>query len=131
MVQERMKRGVALLGKKDVEDMLATEEVIEVNCHFCNDTYSFSADEIRVSLDEVQTAAAADTRGVDADEECGGGVDDKEHMQVGGAEEDLFLPPFTASGELWRTVNDAWGTWKEPGEEADLVDAETTAQAQK
>lgn len=53
-LQERMKRAVAALGEKEVEDLIKKQGNIEVTCAFCNDTYQFTKDQI----DELSTASA-------------------------------------------------------------------------
>ena len=38
---------LAGLGKKDLEELIAEGEPLEVNCRFCNSTYTFSPEELR------------------------------------------------------------------------------------
>ncbi|EIE19291.1 heat shock protein 33, partial [Coccomyxa subellipsoidea C-169] len=45
-LKERMKRAVALLGPKEVQEILATQGKIEVSCEFCRETYQFAQDEV-------------------------------------------------------------------------------------
>ena len=47
--KERMARGIASLGKKEIEE-LSSEENVEVVCHFCNRKYQFSREEIEEML---------------------------------------------------------------------------------
>ncbi|MBO4782833.1 MAG: Hsp33 family molecular chaperone HslO, partial [Lachnospiraceae bacterium] len=35
---------------KDIEEMIADNKPIEVNCHFCNTTYSFTPEELAILL---------------------------------------------------------------------------------
>ena len=45
--KERMKEGLASIGKEELEDILKTEGKIEVVCHFCNKKYEFTEAELR------------------------------------------------------------------------------------
>ncbi len=45
--KERVTRAVASLGRKDLEDLIARGETIEVNCEFCDSHYYFTVDELR------------------------------------------------------------------------------------
>ncbi|MCR5823201.1 MAG: Hsp33 family molecular chaperone HslO [Lachnospiraceae bacterium] len=49
--KDRISRVLAGLGKKDLEDIIKEGKDIEVNCHFCEKTYSFSPDELREILE--------------------------------------------------------------------------------
>lgn len=42
----RMERGLISIGKKELEEITQEEETIELVCHFCNEKYYFSKDEI-------------------------------------------------------------------------------------
>ncbi len=44
--KEKISRSLATLGRKDLEEMLADGDGIEVNCHFCNTDYKFAAEEL-------------------------------------------------------------------------------------
>jgi molecular chaperone Hsp33 len=45
-LRERMMRAVAMLGEKEVRDIMRTEGKIEVTCEFCNETAQFKEDDI-------------------------------------------------------------------------------------
>jgi molecular chaperone Hsp33 len=45
--KERVAKALASLSKKDLDDLIKDEEPIEVKCHFCNDNYVFSPDDLR------------------------------------------------------------------------------------
>lgn len=45
--KERVARALATIGKKDMDEMIADNEPIEVKCHFCNTEYRFSVDELK------------------------------------------------------------------------------------
>ncbi|MCD7957551.1 MAG: Hsp33 family molecular chaperone HslO [Lachnospiraceae bacterium] len=48
--RERIERVLISLGKKELEDMIADGEPIEVNCQFCDKKYQVSVDELRELL---------------------------------------------------------------------------------
>lgn len=45
--KERISKALASLSKKDLDDMIADNEPIEVKCHFCNTNYVFDMDELK------------------------------------------------------------------------------------
>lgn len=48
--KERVMRVLATLNKKDLADLIAEGEDIEVNCDFCNSKYVFKTDELKEAL---------------------------------------------------------------------------------
>ncbi len=44
--RERMLRALASIGRKDLEELAAAGEPVEMSCHFCNTRYTFSGEEI-------------------------------------------------------------------------------------
>ncbi|NLL76883.1 MAG: Hsp33 family molecular chaperone HslO [Clostridiales bacterium] len=48
--KERVHKAIVSIGKKDIQEMIEDGKEIEVNCHFCNKTYTFSVDELREML---------------------------------------------------------------------------------
>jgi molecular chaperone Hsp33 len=52
-----MKRAVAALGEKEVEELLEKRGNVEVTCAFCNDTYQFTKSQI----DELNAANPVDS----------------------------------------------------------------------
>lgn len=45
--KERIAKSLATIGKKDLDEMIADGEGIEVKCHFCNTDYKFSTEELK------------------------------------------------------------------------------------
>ena len=45
--KERVAKALASLSRKDLDDLIKDEEPIEVKCHFCNENYVFSPDDLR------------------------------------------------------------------------------------
>lgn len=45
--KERIAKSLATLGKKDLDEMIAGGEGIEVKCHFCNTDYKFGTEELK------------------------------------------------------------------------------------
>lgn len=45
--KERISKSLATIGKKDLDEMIADGEGIEVKCHFCNTDYKFSTEELK------------------------------------------------------------------------------------
>lgn len=48
--KKRVERAIISIGRKDIEEMIADGEEIEVGCHFCNKKYTFSVDELNGML---------------------------------------------------------------------------------
>lgn len=49
--KERVEKAVISIGEKDLKELIAEGEDIEVNCHFCNTHYIFTTDELRGLLE--------------------------------------------------------------------------------
>lgn len=49
--KERVSRAIASIGKKDLEEMIADGEPIEVNCQFCGSHYIYTPDDLKELLD--------------------------------------------------------------------------------
>ncbi|MDO5292557.1 MAG: Hsp33 family molecular chaperone HslO, partial [bacterium] len=45
--KERVEKAIVSIGKEDIQQMVDDNEPIEVNCHFCNEHYNFSVDELK------------------------------------------------------------------------------------
>lgn len=45
--KERISRSLATIGKKDLDEMIADGNGIEVKCHFCNTSYKFDTEELK------------------------------------------------------------------------------------
>lgn len=50
--KERSYKAVASISRKDIEEMIADNEPIEVGCHFCNKKYIFTVDDLKSMLDQ-------------------------------------------------------------------------------
>lgn len=48
--KERVYQAVMSIGRKDIEDMIAEEKPIEVNCHFCGKNYVFNMEDLKSML---------------------------------------------------------------------------------
>lgn len=48
--KERVYKAVVSIGRKDIEEMIADNKPIEVACHFCNEKYEFSVEELKEML---------------------------------------------------------------------------------
>ncbi|MDO4166161.1 MAG: Hsp33 family molecular chaperone HslO [Eubacteriales bacterium] len=48
--KERVSRAIASIGRKDLEEMIADQEPIEVNCQFCGSHYIFETEDLREML---------------------------------------------------------------------------------
>jgi len=45
--KQRVEKAIISIGKKDIMEMIEDNEPIEVNCHFCNQHYNFTVDELK------------------------------------------------------------------------------------
>ncbi|MBO4947630.1 MAG: Hsp33 family molecular chaperone HslO [Lachnospiraceae bacterium] len=48
--RDRVERAVRSISRKDIEEMIADNQPIEVNCHFCNKHYVFDVDDLKNML---------------------------------------------------------------------------------
>ena len=51
--QERVSRVLYSIGKEELDSMIDDGEPIEVKCHFCNEAYQFSLDELKAIRAEI------------------------------------------------------------------------------
>ncbi len=51
--KEKMAKGLATIGKEEIEDIIKKEGKAELICHFCNKKYEFSKEELRNMEKEV------------------------------------------------------------------------------
>ena len=51
--KEHMKRGIATIGKEELQEILETDGKLEVVCHFCNKKYQFSREELEEILNSI------------------------------------------------------------------------------
>lgn len=50
--RDRVERAVSSISRKDIEEMIADNQPIEVNCHFCNKHYVFDVDDLKKMIQE-------------------------------------------------------------------------------
>ena len=48
--KERLENAILGLGKEEIEKMIEEDHGAEASCHFCNETYTFTEDELRALL---------------------------------------------------------------------------------
>ena len=51
--KNRVEKVVISLGRKEIEDIIKEGQPIELKCHFCNEAYTFSIDELKSLLKRV------------------------------------------------------------------------------
>lgn len=49
--KERVYKAVMSIGRKDIEEMIADNKPINVNCHFCNRNYVFDVEDLKIMLE--------------------------------------------------------------------------------
>lgn len=54
--RERFERGLLLLGKDELESMIADGKDVELTCQFCNSVYTFSPEDIRTVLGNLSVS---------------------------------------------------------------------------
>ncbi len=52
--KERIEKALISVGEKDLKEMIADGEPIEVNCHFCSKNYTFSIEELKGLLKKAK-----------------------------------------------------------------------------
>lgn len=50
--KQRVYKAVMSIGRKDIEEMIADNQPIEVNCHFCNQSYTFDVEDLKSMLEQ-------------------------------------------------------------------------------
>ena len=45
--KKRVEKAIVSIGRKEIGEMIAENKDIEVNCHFCNTSYTFSVEELK------------------------------------------------------------------------------------
>lgn len=53
--RERIANALVSLGKAEIDDIIETEGKAEAQCHFCNETYQFSKEELKELSEEAQS----------------------------------------------------------------------------
>lgn len=48
--KKRVEKAIISIGKKEIKEMISDNKSIEVNCHFCNTSYTFSVEELKELL---------------------------------------------------------------------------------
>ena len=51
--KKRVEKALISIGKKEIEEMIAEEKPIEVNCHFCGKQYPFDVEELKSLLKQA------------------------------------------------------------------------------
>ena len=52
--KQRVEKAIISIGKKDIQEMIDDEQPIEVNCHFCNQHYTFTVDDLKEMIQYSQ-----------------------------------------------------------------------------
>lgn len=50
----RVEKAIISIGKKEIQDMIDDDKEIEVNCHFCNTSYTFTVEELKEILKKAK-----------------------------------------------------------------------------
>lgn len=51
--KKRVEKAIISIGERDIKEMIADGESIEVKCHFCNTAYTFSVEELKALLKQA------------------------------------------------------------------------------
>lgn len=51
--RERVEKALISIGRKDLEELKEEDEVTQVDCHFCNEKYNFTRDEISKLIEQL------------------------------------------------------------------------------
>ena len=51
--KERVEKAIISIGKKDIQEMIADDKDIEVNCHFCNTNYCYTVDDLKDMIKRI------------------------------------------------------------------------------
>lgn len=52
--KDRFSNAIVSLGKEEIQDMIETDGKAEAQCHFCNEKYQFSGEELRTLIEEAK-----------------------------------------------------------------------------
>ncbi len=52
--KSRIEKAIISIGRKDIQEIIDDNETTEVNCHFCNENYMFSVEDLKVLLEEAK-----------------------------------------------------------------------------
>ena len=51
--RERVSSALMSIGEKDLTELIEEGESIEMSCHFCNEKYNFSVEEMQEMLEKI------------------------------------------------------------------------------
>ncbi len=54
--KERVEKAIVSIGRKDIQEMIEDGKPIEVNCHFCNQSYEFTVKELKDIIKRSKTS---------------------------------------------------------------------------
>ncbi len=54
--KERVEKAIVSIGRKDIQEMIDDGKPIEVNCHFCNQSYEFTVKELKDIIKRSKTS---------------------------------------------------------------------------
>ena len=52
--KDRVSKAIMSIGEKDIQEMIDDGKPVEVKCHFCNTSYTFSVEELKEMLEVVK-----------------------------------------------------------------------------
>ncbi len=58
--RDRFERGLILLGRKELEDIISDGKEIELTCQFCSKSYTYTPEDLKKMLPRTDPAAAAE-----------------------------------------------------------------------
>ncbi|MCI8403077.1 MAG: Hsp33 family molecular chaperone HslO [Lachnospiraceae bacterium] len=58
--KSRVEKAIVSLGEKDLKELVEEGEPMEVNCHFCNTSYTFTPEEMQAILDRGRAGRAGE-----------------------------------------------------------------------
>ena len=54
--KERVEKALISIGEKEIKDMIAEDEEVQLHCHFCNENYAFSIEDLKRILKGAKRA---------------------------------------------------------------------------
>ena len=51
--RDRISNGIISLGSEEIQDMIVTDGQAEAQCHFCNESYYYTKEELETLLKEI------------------------------------------------------------------------------
>ncbi|MEG3007659.1 MAG: Hsp33 family molecular chaperone HslO, partial [Oscillospiraceae bacterium] len=52
--RDRVDRVLMSIGKKDLQEIYDEGKTEEISCHFCNKSYEFKTEDIKMLIDEIE-----------------------------------------------------------------------------